>query len=424
MLVLITAEEGVDAQGTGHFVASKRYSQALAGRGLTPLTPLNAALADDYAAFADGLILADGPPIHRGRYGGIYTDYEQLLALQTTRDELEFALLGAFLALGKPAFGIGRGADVINAALGGIPCGVRSDAARGRIADGLRVTEHAPDGSPAAFRHARLPVFGVHRAFDPGCAADEFDEFADAAAEKKGSLAAAAKPFILLAGAPAYDRMYRAPAVLLNKTYSGAVAAAGGVPVLAHGDARFAGAYLEAADALLLTGTAFFAPERESLPKLLAEEEPARDAFDKAVYRVFKAARKPILGICLGHQMINVYEGGDVIKDFKLTDGVEHMLYPHTVEAERDGFLHELFGGTFTVNSRHNDRIGALARTMRAAALSPDGVIEAAEHGELPIYTVQWHPERTTGGSPEPYDGADMSPLFKWFVGLARRERR
>ncbi|MDR2665159.1 MAG: gamma-glutamyl-gamma-aminobutyrate hydrolase family protein, partial [Oscillospiraceae bacterium] len=403
-------------QGTGHFVASKKYARALRGRGLTALTPLDASLGAEYAARAGGLVIADGPPIHKGRYGGIYETFEQMSALQLTRDELEFALLDAFLAIGKPVLGIGRGAALINAALGGEP---------ERLADGLRVTERLPDGGSASFRHAGLPLFGIPAPLDSVCAGRGLDGFADAVTGRAAAqpLPSALRPAVLLAGAPAYDRLYREPAVLLNKTYSRAVSAAGGAPVLALGDAALAGVYGMAADALILTGTSSFVPETQLLPKLMAEERPARGAFDGAVYRAFKAARKPILGICLGHQMINVWEGGTIVHNFKLTDGVEHMMLPHAVETKRGGVLRELFGGTFIVNSRHNDKIGELAAVRRATASSPDGVIEAAEHREMPIYTVQWHPERMRGDFPEPYDGADMGSLFEWFVREVSRSR-
>jgi putative glutamine amidotransferase len=225
------------------------------------------------------------------------------------------------------------------------------------------------------------------------------------------------RPIIILAGAPAYDRALRKPAVLLNKTYSAAVTAAGGAPLLALGDPKYAAAYCEAAHGLILTGAASYTPDSILRARLMSREAPARAAFDEAVYRAFKAARKPILGICLGHQMINMYEGGTLDRNFRLKGGVEHMLFPHIVNTKRGSVLRKLFGAAFTVNSRHNDKIGVPAASMTPTAFSPDGVIEAAEHKSLPIYTVQWHPERARGDHPSPLTGPDMTPLFEWFIG-------
>jgi putative glutamine amidotransferase len=231
------------------------------------------------------------------------------------------------------------------------------------------------------------------------------------------------KPVILIAGAPAYDRLFVSPSVLLNATYSVAFSTAGALPLLAA-DLDAAQEYAEAAQALVLTGTAMFAPTMDLYPKLLQEEDPKRNAFDEAVYFAFKKAKKPILGICLGHQVINKYEGGEIISNFKFQDGVEHMLVPHSVKATKGSILERLFGNEFIVNSRHNDRVGKLAKSLTATAFSPDGVVEALEHNELPIYSVQWHPERTRGDYPEPANGEDMSPLFEWFVKLCTQLRR
>jgi putative glutamine amidotransferase len=92
------------------------------------------------------------------------------------------------------------------------------------------------------------------------------------------------------------------------------------------------------------------------------------------------------------------------------------MLSSHTVETTEGSLLHRLFGKNFVINSRHNDRIGELASTLRATAYSPDGVIEAVEHVSLPVYAVQWHPERMRGDIPDPPAGQNMDPLFNWFV--------
>jgi putative glutamine amidotransferase len=154
--VLLTAEDGFDEAGQGHYVASKIYAEALARRGLLALTPVVPGLAREYAAFARGLVLSDGPEIHRAYFGGVYPEGEQ--ATDVVRDEAEFALFDAVAALGKPILGIGRGANVISAALGGGSPG-----------------EHA-----MFFMHRRLPIIGVFTEIGSVCAERCLDIFADA----------------------------------------------------------------------------------------------------------------------------------------------------------------------------------------------------------------------------------------------------
>jgi putative glutamine amidotransferase len=231
-----------------------------------------------------------------------------------------------------------------------------------------------------------------------------------------GKKESAVKPLVLICGAPALDNQFFDSALVLNKTYTTAAASAGGIPLLPT-EIGCVEEYARIADGLILTGSFSYAPDREKMSRVETVELPKRAAFDKAIYRAFRSVRKPILGICLGHQMINKYEGGTVIKMFKLQDGVEHMLTSHRVDTTEKSLLRRLFGKRFIINSRHNDRIGELAPTLRATAHSPDGVIEGVEHRELPIYAVQWHPERMRGDIPDPPDGQNMNPLFEWFVG-------
>lgn len=223
------------------------------------------------------------------------------------------------------------------------------------------------------------------------------------------------KPVILIAGAPAYDRQFTGPAIMVNKTYPQAVAAAGGIPLL-PADMANADEYALFGDGLILTGSNSFTPDPNLAEKLEKEELPKRDAFDAALYRAFTRAEKPVLGICLGHQAINVQEGGTLALNFKFTGGVEHMLLQHEVLTGEASLLRTLFGERLLVNSRHNNRIDRLAETLRVTAVSPDGVIEAVEHKRLPVYAVQWHPERTRGDMPDPPGGTNMDPLFAWFV--------
>ena len=222
------------------------------------------------------------------------------------------------------------------------------------------------------------------------------------------------KPVILIGGGPACDRVFGDSAIMLNKTYPMAVAAGGGIPLIAV-DEESIDEYVEMADGLILSGSIAYASTDELLAKVSKDELPKREQFDKLLFKAFYG-KKPIMGICLGLQVINEEMGGTLIDGFKFSDGIEHMMCAHSVKAEQGSILHELFGEEFFVNSRHNRKIGELAKGFKVTAISPDGVIEAVEHEKLPITAVEWHPERMRGDIPEPPTGPDMTSLFEWFA--------
>lgn len=106
---------------------------------------------------------------------------------------------------------------------------------------------------------------------------------------------------------------------------------------------------------------------------------------------------KPVLGICKGMQLINVFFGGTIIQHMK-----EHAHHEyqdgdrfHPTAIVPDTFLHTIYGNHMTVNSAHHQCLGRLGQNLLLAQYaSPDPTPEAVFHKSLPIYGVQWHPER------------------------------
>jgi putative glutamine amidotransferase len=187
-VILISGEEGLDPQrGSFHFVLSKRYAQGVAQAGGLPLMPEDIRCTQDYALLADGLVLTEGPKIHRGRYGHYYAFFNEMWDLCITRDDFEFALFHAFYQGKKPIFGIGRGMGLINAALGGtlddrsvgVPqsCLVHEHTGAGafcpvlppggggphlaQVSPVLRIWAAGADGTPEGIEHIELPIFGI-----------------------------------------------------------------------------------------------------------------------------------------------------------------------------------------------------------------------------------------------------------------------
>ena len=242
------------------------------------------------------------------------------------------------------------------------------------------------------------------------------------------------KPLILVTSTFGYNPVVNQSAFLLNQNYLQAVVAGGGMPVIA-GSSVMADEYAQTADGLIITGGEGVHPARygetymhllENDPTLLKSMATGgnvpRDEMEFGLFEAFKRAQKPILGICRGHQLIAAACGGKLNPFFSRKGGVEHANgISHEVTALPDSLLGKLFGEKFYVNSFHFDCARELGDEMRATAYSPDGVIEAIEHKTLPIFGVQFHPERMRGDSRNPAAGPDSTVLFEYFVNLCHK---
>lgn len=203
--ILVVGEDGFNGE-IMHFVINRRYGEALSEAGALPLLAMDTLHAADYLSCCHGLFLTGGPDMHCGRYGDIYEKREDFPPFSRTRDDLDFILCRLFLAAGRPIFGVGRGAQVLNVALGGtlhrhlpehpgadtagdavhtaaefgyhdvrMQPGSRLVAVLGKmlrvnschhqgiktLGGGLIAAGHAPDGVIEAIEHESLPVFAL-----------------------------------------------------------------------------------------------------------------------------------------------------------------------------------------------------------------------------------------------------------------------
>lgn len=135
----------------------------------------------------------------------------------------------------------------------------------------------------------------------------------------------------------------------------------------------------------------------------------ARDEEELSLTRAFCSQNKPILGICRGLQVLNVFFGGTLFQDISNHDEQLHMV--STVSGTRTA---QLIGSSLITNSYHHQAVNQLGKNLHSSAFATDGQIEAAEHIHLPILGVQWHPERMIHGLCADTD-YDQTILFHHF---------
>ncbi|MCI8537318.1 MAG: gamma-glutamyl-gamma-aminobutyrate hydrolase family protein [Oscillospiraceae bacterium] len=144
-----------------------------------------------------------------------------------------------------------------------------------------------------------------------------------------------------------------------------------------------------------------------------------RDRAELALIPAFLETGRPILGICRGHQLLNLVLGGTLILDLPPAGLALHTRPAgrdrlHPVRAAADSFAVRLYGGVSQVNSAHHQAVDRLAPGLRAVQWSEDGVLEALEHASAPVWGVQWHPERLDGSG----GTAEGGLLFRAFLDL------
>ena len=173
------------------------------------------------------------------------------------------------------------------------------------------------------------------------------------------------------------------------ENYRRAVEAAGGT-------VRFGGTP-EGCDALLLPGGGDMEPWRYGQSNTASRGlEPERDTAELMLLERFTAAGKPVLGIRRGIQVINVFFGGTLCQDLPGHSAVDGHDSFHTVRTARSPLL-AVCGPLCRVNSAHHQAADAPGRGLRAVQWAEDGAVEAVCHDCLPVWGVQWHPERLPG---------------------------
>ena len=203
-----------------------------------------------------------------------------------------------------------------------------------------------------------------------------------------------------------------------TNNYIEALVRSGALPMLGEGLRP------EVCDGLLLPGGVDVDPSLYGQEKdPTTEFEQALDRLQLDTLRRFLEARKPVFGICRGHQLINVALGGTLIQDLPTAEAHKHISlgvdHVHFCDAEPDSLIAGIYGTRFAVNSSHHQGVDRPGNGLRVAARAGDGVVEAMEHETLPVWSVQFHPERMCFQHARP-DTADGSLLFRFFLEKCR----
>ena len=208
-------------------------------------------------------------------------------------------------------------------------------------------------------------------------------------------------------GLTAYHDRERAT-IYLRENYLSAVSYTGGLPFIIENteDPKEIAAYLDLMDGLILTGGCDICPERygaQPEPKL-GTIDPGRDAFEFTLLGEALRRHMPVLGICRGCQLLNVYFGGKMIQDIETAYGIPYTVHSqtvpytqptHDVVLTEGGFFAGLTGQTVIhVNSSHHQAVVVPGKGMRTEGWSDDGIREAFVCESDPtVFAVQFHPE-------------------------------
>lgn len=206
--------------------------------------------------------------------------------------------------------------------------------------------------------------------------------------------------------------------------YAESIVKAGGIPIVIPvlNDREVIKSQLKLVDGLLMSGGLDINPRYYNQDFLEGMKliSPERDSNEWMILEEYLSTDKPILGICRGMQMINVFKGGTLHQDIKnisekiLKHTQDYLpeLEVHKVNIKKNSILSDLFGEEIITNSFHHQALDRIGNGLKIVATTNDGIIEAIESKEDRfLLGVQWHPEMMTARG-----NKNMLKIFKRFI--------
>lgn len=213
--------------------------------------------------------------------------------------------------------------------------------------------------------------------------------------------------------------------------YARCVAEAGGTPVHLPYEADGA-AVVPRLDGVIITGGQDIHPARwggEAAvvpagvdPRLdSSAHDPERDGYESSIIAAALHLGVPLLGVCRGHQMLNVALGGTLVADLPpsevdhyppdspLTDGRDD----HIVRFAPGSLAASIYGPEARLNSWHHQAVATPGVDLEVTGWATDGVVESIEVPGRPVLGVQWHPEWQV----------TTDPVFAWLIEQAHTHR-
>lgn len=219
----------------------------------------------------------------------------------------------------------------------------------------------------------------------------------------------------------------------LPSEYCEAIERAGGVPVHLSllPDNDYNKNILNLIDGVLLPGGGDIDPLRfgEEPKPGLGAVSPLRDENDLILLNLAEEMNVPVLGICYGMQLLNVFRGGGIIQDIERErpgslnhqqgDPRDRLSHWITV-AENSLLFGEKRKNKVLVNSHHHQAVDRIGENLFVSATASDGIVEAIEDTRPGRFNlgVQWHPEICFRS-----DGLSQT-IFRKFVAAAGKDRQ
>ncbi len=150
--------------------------------------------------------------------------------------------------------------------------------------------------------------------------------------------------------------------------------------------------------------------------------DPERDELEYQLLKLARERELPVLGICRGAQILNVYRGGtlhtDIHEVFENAPRLRTVLPRKMVKLDSESRLRKLIGqAEAQVNALHHQSVAKTGRRLDIVAKDEHGIVQAIEDPKAPfVLGVQWHPEFLLS------EGKQQN-LFDALVGAARQRQ-
>jgi putative glutamine amidotransferase len=221
--------------------------------------------------------------------------------------------------------------------------------------------------------------------------------------------------------APAY--------AFLAAGYFDAIQRVGGIPILlppTDDDADLA-AMLDLVHGVLLVSGHDLDPRRDGfmLHSSVRMLDARREGFDRRLARRIVAQKKPVFGVGVGMQLLNVEAGGNLFLHLPedCPDALPHRdsqdpSHRHSLDVAPMSLMERVYGdGEIRVNSFHHMAVDEVGEGLRITARCPDGVVEAIESDSDDWIAIgtQFHPEADTASA------LDIRIFEEFILGITSR---